>query len=1299
LGLDGDALERGMHEAFGPAGSVLARLGVTSSVFLADAVDDPAPVLFNRRDEQAEDDSRFRVLGEIARGGVGVIYKGHDRDLGRDVALKVLRTEHAQNPEIFQRFIEEAQIGGQLQHPGIVPVYGLGIQPDGRPSFAMKLIKGDTLASKLEGDRSALLGVFEQIAQTVAYAHSRGVLHRDLKPANVMVGSFGEVQVVDWGMAKVMGQETAQPQPAKQTVIATVRTLDEGSQSIVGSVMGTPAYMAPEQALGQVDDLDERADVFSLGAILCEILTGLPPYTGEMRDQLLAATQCKTDEALQRLEECGAHEELKQLTRDCLSGLRKDRPKDAGVVAERVAAHLAAVEERARQAEVDEIEQTARLAAEDRKKRLTRLVAAIALVAVTLGGGGAWYWQQDKQQRYDAAQPGVMAALRAAENHAGAEEWDAALGELKKADALAETVPGLSATVVERAVVIRSAADVAFAAAERDRTDRQFLAELEEATLGYGSVELAELIQQVNVIAREQFGRDPAAQELVSHFRGSPVEHELVGAFEHWAYLLRSNKNKNADFWQWVAQDLDTSPERRQVREMSYARDRDGILAWIDGHGVDALGPRFCVTLLQQPLRTLPIEKRAALFEEFRRRWPADFWLALGHAHLYFNGSAGSGAWDEAIGPLTVAVSLRPGSAGVRNTLANVLARLDRPAEAVGHLMAALQNPPVHWHVRASLVTYLIEIGRVQAADVQARAFEAVAESREARQYSAWAMGETRRALRRYKEALNWSRRARERGSDHPNVVKLEVDALLGAGQSEDAIDAAVRYVKERPDDSYVVGTLLRVLGKPPAAEHVPQLESIAGREGLLLEVRAEAAYLLGLALHRADPARARTALEDAIRLCDEFDREGGQYAGIFRPRIVRAYAIGQLSGYAPNRKEQQALLRHAVRLYPDYAWALSCLALDLARSGQERAKAEEYAKRALELSPDDAGIRGNAMLTQAFLAANPRERVAVLKKACVVLSNNPTLRAELGVSLRALGEYGQARAALGVALRIYPTYPFAHWELGRLNIAEGRLREAVSCFLRSQPTYQHAAANNVDFLLRQMGEFAERVERAEAWAQANPERADARLRLADAYRCMQRVQDAKREVHAALQLPGVDHDGAHFILFSLGANRGDAAACAKYLPLAPGVPDPERRRYRRILALLGDDTVQLEDPAVSDASELSCRAEAAAFRRDFRASLHLQIRSQKAGGIDPQALAYSAVLAGDLGVARRSFRMALAAAEEAGDARGIGWWQHDPDLAVVRDGDDVTAEWKQFWKDAEAARLRVVESKKKVRK
>src|SRR5262245_747236 len=177
----------------------------------------------------AEQVGRYRVLGEIGRGGMGAVLRSHDPELGRDLALKLMLGECSDRPEAVQRFREEAQVGGQLQHPGVVPVYELGCADDGRPYFTMKLVKGVTLAKLLKEraspvqDRPRFLKVFEQVCQAVAYAHAKGVIHRDLKPANIMVGAFGEVQVMDWGLAKVLNAApaSAEEQPIQRETVAT----------------------------------------------------------------------------------------------------------------------------------------------------------------------------------------------------------------------------------------------------------------------------------------------------------------------------------------------------------------------------------------------------------------------------------------------------------------------------------------------------------------------------------------------------------------------------------------------------------------------------------------------------------------------------------------------------------------------------------------------------------------------------------------------------------------------------------------------------------------------------------------------------------------------------------------------------------------------------------------------------------------------------------------------------------------------------------------------------------------------
>lgn len=247
---------------------------------------------------------RYEVRGEIARGGMGVIYRVQDQDLNRQLAMKVLQASEPgagsrARPQADQlaRFLEEAQVTAQLDHPGIVPVHELGIGEEGRVFFTMQLVKGAELREIFELVRTETggwslpraIGVIVKACQAVAYAHAKGVVHRDLKPANVMVGRFGEVYVMDWGLAKIVGKKPlvdlrpkVEPLPSLTTVKSSQRSDLEGVDSPLvtmdGTIIGTPAYMALEQASGQIEEVDRQSDVYALGAILYTLLAGQPPY-------------------------------------------------------------------------------------------------------------------------------------------------------------------------------------------------------------------------------------------------------------------------------------------------------------------------------------------------------------------------------------------------------------------------------------------------------------------------------------------------------------------------------------------------------------------------------------------------------------------------------------------------------------------------------------------------------------------------------------------------------------------------------------------------------------------------------------------------------------------------------------------------------------------------------------------------------------------------------------------------------------------------------------------------------------
>ena len=241
---------------------------------------------------------RYRVLRPHAEGGLGEVFVAEDVELHREVALKEIKKEYAREEVSRGRFVQEAEITGGLEHPGIVPVYGLGTYADGRPFYAMRFIKGDNLKAAIEKFHATepmrfdslefrqLLGRFVDVCQAVAYAHSRGVLHRDLKPGNIMLGKFGETLVVDWGLAKVVGRPG--PDDPKTHDEATLRP-SSGSgwaETALGSAIGTPGFMSPEQAVGKLDELGPATDVYSLGATLYMLLANRPPCDGSVAEIL-----------------------------------------------------------------------------------------------------------------------------------------------------------------------------------------------------------------------------------------------------------------------------------------------------------------------------------------------------------------------------------------------------------------------------------------------------------------------------------------------------------------------------------------------------------------------------------------------------------------------------------------------------------------------------------------------------------------------------------------------------------------------------------------------------------------------------------------------------------------------------------------------------------------------------------------------------------------------------------------------------------------------------------------------------
>ncbi|MHC5038294.1 MAG: protein kinase domain-containing protein, partial [Planctomycetota bacterium] len=292
-------------------------------------------------------EKRYGILGEIARGGMGAIVKLVDNDIRRPVAMKVILGDDVN--ERVDRFVEEAQVTGQLEHPNIVPVHELGLDPEGKVYFTMKLVKGESLDTIIDAiaDKNAdavrkyplshLLQIFLKVCDAIAFAHSKGVIHRDLKPENVMVGRFGEVLVMDWGLAKVWEREDM----AEEDLVETIRSEKEVGKTLSGEVMGTPSYMPPEQASGKVDLIDERSDVFALGAMLYKILTHEAPYTGrDVGEVLRQAVRCAYKAPRVRSPWNRIPKELQSICLKAMRARREDRYGSVEAMVEDIGAHL-----------------------------------------------------------------------------------------------------------------------------------------------------------------------------------------------------------------------------------------------------------------------------------------------------------------------------------------------------------------------------------------------------------------------------------------------------------------------------------------------------------------------------------------------------------------------------------------------------------------------------------------------------------------------------------------------------------------------------------------------------------------------------------------------------------------------------------------------------------------------------------------------------------------------------------------------------------------------------------------------
>ncbi|MHB1426482.1 MAG: tetratricopeptide repeat protein, partial [Gemmataceae bacterium] len=1015
-----------------------------------------------------EFDSRGYPLNEqLGKGGMGEVYRSCDPALGRDLAIKVMKANLRGYPEAERRFLREARITGSLQHPSIVPIHNLGRLADGRLHYTMRLVRGQTFADILkdEGGKPErlpyLLSIYEKMCQAVAYAHSKRVIHRDLKPANVMVGKFGEVQVMDLGLAKVLtigaDAEPRAPSDEVGTVIHTESVDTPSDLSRAGSGMGTAAYMPPEQALGEWDTVDERADVFALGSILCEMLTGQPAYSGtDGKEVFRRAKRGDLTEAGERLRQCPADATLIALCRECLSPERDGRPRDASVVAERVKDYQAAVQERLRQAELERVaaetrareeqaralvererarEALARVKAERRARRRTLALAA-AVVVFLVSVGGAWWWKLLKQDQADReALSGLERGRERLE-----EGWRTnnvpklteAIAEAERAAAIARN-GGASDAVTRQVAALQTEAQERL---DRAKDNQKLLDALVDIAMpqetksykadasGGMMLELAEpSVEEQYVAAFRRRWPDvdvekDAASAVVARLQEEPeaVVQGVIAGLDGWMVERRRQKRPEAEWRRLLAmvEQLDQSEPRRQLRALLIGASTPSAESVVGLLGGTPPWPALWYLAVGNDWRLL----RRLRGQMDMAGEPVLAVLLLAQA----SSSVGDLAGAEEV--LRLALARRPDDVSLLDALGKVLERQARLADAIGCYRAArAKNPGLG-----------IDLG--------------------------WALGQAGQAAEGVAVLRDLVRQ-----QPYYAQAYITLGAVLNdhQGKPVEAEAAFRKAIALKPDDAYAhynLGVALSAQGKPAEAE-------AARRKAIVLKPDfAKAYYGLGIDLKaQGKHAEAEAAYRKAIALKPDYaeaynnlgailnDHQGKpvEAEAAFRKAIALkpddAYAhynLGVALSAQGKPAEAEAARRKAIVLKPDFAKAYYGLGIDLKAQGKH-AEAEAAYRKAIALKPDYANAYNNLGAILNDHQGKPVEAEAAFRKAIALKPDYANAYVGLGNALNAQGKPVEAEAAYRKAIALKPDYAEAYVNLGWALHNKGQVEEAIS--------------------------------------------------------------------------------------------------------------------------------------------------------------------------------------------------------------------------------------------------------------
>jgi tetratricopeptide (TPR) repeat protein/tRNA A-37 threonylcarbamoyl transferase component Bud32 len=982
---------------------------------------------------------RYQLLDEIAHGGMGVIWRATDTTLSREVAVKVLQDQYAPDSSVARRFADEARITAQLQHPAIPPVHDIGTLPDGRPFLAMKLIKGQTLEKLLaerpdpSAERGRFTAVFEQVCQAVAYAHAHGVIHRDLKPANVMVGAYGEVQLMDWGLAKVLAArpvEAADPAVTTAgTAVVSLRDAD-GLFTQTGSVLGTPAFMPPEQAVGAVAKVDQRSDVFGLGAILAVILTGKPPFAAASAETTrVKAAQGDVSECFARLDGCGAEPELVALCKRCLSPRASERPADGAEVAAAVAHLRQAAEERARAAELERVRaESERLAAElralEQRKRRRVQRALVLAVALLLISGLAFGWWQSEQERLARER---QAEQERVEHERQARNAEAVAGLLDRCEQALRVGDATTAAVTLEAAQKRATeggVDSEAARLTQCQDDLAVLRDLDSVdqfrwTFMEDSFPKWEEVASRFREAFGRFGADPdavGAEAATARMSASAVRARLVAALDRLLVVHKSAAVRAA------LQALDADPFRDAVRDAVRSKDRPALAKLAALQEVLQQPPGFAAFLADHGASSQ--QRRRALLAMAVQRHPGDLGLLMGLGLTYpINQREGA---EERLRWYQAAVAVAPANSAAHNNLGIAL----RDTKDVDGAIAAFKEAvrldpnlvPAHINLGVALGDKKDVDGAIAACREAIRLNPKYAVAHNYLGDALYDKKDLDGAIAAYNEAIRIDPMY---APAHNNLGT----ALHDKKDVDGAIAAFREAIRLNPLDALArnnLGTTLRDKKDVDGA-------IAAYKEAIRLNPKFAPAHRnLGNALRdKKDVDGAMAAFKEAIWLDPKF-------APAHRNLGNALYEKGDLDGAIAAFKE-------AIRLDPKDAFAHNDVGTALYdKKDVDRAMAAF--KEAIRLDPRDAIAHynlGNTLRDKKDVDG----AIAAYKEAIRLNPKHASAHINLGIALLNKKDVDGAIAAYKEAIRLNPKHASAHINLGYTLVTKGDLEGGIAAY------------------------------------------------------------------------------------------------------------------------------------------------------------------------------------------------------------------------------------------------------------